>query len=57
MNESDSGDLSADSVSAEISLSVDEERILQDVIEEYWQVKMENTSRKNACIFFTCVLE
>ncbi len=35
MNESDSGDLSADSVSAEISLSADEERILQDVIEEY----------------------
>lgn len=35
MNESDGGDISADSVSREIRLSKDEERILQDVIEEY----------------------
>lgn len=35
MNESDSGDISADSVSREMNLSMDEERILQDVIEEY----------------------
>ncbi|MCI8307146.1 MAG: hypothetical protein HFH14_03755 [Lachnospiraceae bacterium] len=35
MNESDSSDISADSVSSEISLSVDEERILKDVLEEY----------------------
>lgn len=35
MNENNSGNISADSVGREMSLSVDEEKILQDVIEEY----------------------
>lgn len=35
MNEEDKGEISADSVSREMKLSKDEERVLHDVIEEY----------------------